>query len=324
VDELAAARDRAVVCDLAPLGTLAVGGPDAAAFLQGQFTNDVDALEAGASQFSAWCSPKGRVFANFLLRRLAADRFEALLPASLLEPLRKRLGMFVLRSKVTLADAGDATVRFGLGGPSAPTCVSGAFGTVPALHRSCAIEGGALISLPGGRFAVFVAPEHAQAAWARLSQARPGGFPCWQWLTLRAGVPAVTPETQDLFLPQVLNLDALDAVSFRKGCYTGQEIVARTQYLGRLKERLALAHSASAAPPPGTRMFAAAYGDQPCGTVVNAANAPGGGADLLAVMQIAALESGELRLGAIDGPRAAALPLPYPLPSASEPRGRMA
>jgi hypothetical protein len=120
----------------------------------------------------------------------------------------------------------------------------------------------------------------------------------------------------------MLNLDALDGVSFRKGCYAGQEIVARTQYLGRLKERLALAHVGVEPPPAGTRLFAASFGDQACGTVINAARAPGGGADLLAVAQIAAIASDALRLG--DGATAPLLPLPYALPVAGEPRGRIA
>jgi tRNA-modifying protein YgfZ len=326
VGELAAARDAAVLCDLAPLASLAVAGPDAAAFLQGQMTNDVETLVVGASQFSAWCSPKGRVLANFLLRRVAEDSFELLLPVSLSEPIRKRLSMFVFRSRVTLADASDATVRLGAGGPTAATHLAAAFGAVPALHRSTAIEGGTLIALPGGRFVACVVPEGAPVLWQRLSAAAlcAAGFPCWQWLTVRAAVPVITPPTQDQFIPQMLNLDALDGVSFRKGCYTGQEIVARTQYLGRLKERLALAHADAAPPPAGTRIFAAAFGDQPCGTVVNAAAAPGGGVDLLAVAQSAAIASGALRLGAADGPVASVLPLPYPLPAASEPRGRIA
>jgi folate-binding protein YgfZ len=324
--ELAAARDTVVVCDLGPLSSLAIAGPDAVAFLQGQLTNDLETLGAGASQFSAWCSPKGRVLANFLLRRIAADSFEMLLPASLLVPIKKRLSMFVLRAKVTIADASDATVRLGIGGPAAAAGVAAAFGAVPALHRSMAIDGGMLIALPGQRFIALVAPERGPALWARLSAANvhAAGFPCWQWLTVRAAVPVVTLPTQDQFIPQMLNLDALDGVSFRKGCYTGQEIVARTQYLGRLKERLALAHADVAAPPAGARVFAAAFGDQPCGTVVNAAAAPGGGTDLLAVAQTVAIATDALRLDAADGPAASLLPLPYALPAAGEPRSRIA
>jgi hypothetical protein len=232
--------------------------------------------------------------------------------------------MFVLRSKVTLTDASHAAVHVGVGGPAAAARVTSVFGSAPAPHHSLVIEGGALIALPGGRFVVRVVAEHAKGAWSRLSATRPAGFPCWQWLTVRAGVPVITPPTQDQFIPQMLNLDALDGVSFRKGCYAGQEIVARTQYLGRLKERLALVHVGVEPPAAGTRLFAASFGDQACGTVVNAAPAPGGGADLLAVAQTIAIASDALRLGAVDGAAASLLPLPYALPVAGEPRGRIA
>jgi hypothetical protein len=324
--EMAAARDGAVLCDLAPLALLAVTGADAAAFLQGQLTSDVETLPIGASHFSAWCSPKGRVLANFLVRRAAADAFELLLPASLAEPTRKRLGMFVLRSQVTIADVSDATVRLGVGGPGAADGLAAAFGAAPALHRSTSIGGGTLLALPGGRFIALADPERAVSLWERLCAqgVRAAGFPCWQWLTVRAGVPVITPPTQGQFIPQMLNLDALDGISFRKGCYTGQEIVARTQYLGRLKERLVLAHADGPPPGAGERVFAGAFGDQPCGTVVNAAFAPGEGADLLAVVQTAAVTADALRLGATDGPALSLLPLPYALPAPGAARGHIA
>ncbi len=324
--ELKAARDGAVLCDLAPLALLAVTGADVVAFLQGQLTNDVETLPIGASHFSAWCSPKGRVLANFLVRRAGADAFELLLPASLAESTRKRLGMFVLRSQLTIADVSDTTVRLGVGGPGAADGLAAAFGAVPALHRSTTIGGGTLVALPGGRFIAFVEPEHAGSLWERLSAQgmRAAGFACWQWLTVRAGVPVITPPTQGQFIPQMLNLDALDGISFRKGCYTGQEIVARTQYLGRLKERLVLAHADGPPPSAGERVFATAFGDQPCGTVVNAAFAPGAGADLLAVVQTAAVAGDALRLGATDGPTASLLPLPYALPAPGAVRDRIA
>jgi folate-binding protein YgfZ len=322
--ELAAARDTAVLCDLAPWGAIAVEGPDAAAFLQGQFTNDVTRLAAGGSQRSAWCSPKGRVLALFLLRRADAERFELLLPVSLAEGLMKRLRMYVLRAKVSVGDVGANTVRLGLGGPAAAAAIAATLGPTPPVHHSSVVEGATLIALSEHRFVLLAAPEAAPALWGTLAaRARPAGFGCWQWLTVRAGVPVVTPATQDAFIPQMLDLDALDALAFDKGCYAGQEIVARTQYLGRLKERLALAHVDAAPPAAGARLFASAFGDQPCGTVVNAAAAPGSGADLLAVAQIAALGD-TLRLSAPDGPAIALLPLPYAVPAAGERPGRKA
>jgi folate-binding protein YgfZ len=120
--------------------------------------------------------------------------------------------------------------------------------------------------------------------------------------------------TQDQFVPQTANWDVLDGINFHKGCYTGQEIIARTQYLGRLKERMYLFHADAAPPPPGTRVYGVVFGDQACGTVVDAAPSPGGGADLLAVVQISALE-GPLHVGTKDGPVLAPLTLPYAVPA---------
>jgi len=231
--------------------------------------------------------------------------------------------MFILRSKVAIDDASDATVRIGVGGPAAARSLAAAGVAVPALHRSEPIDDGAIAALPGSRFVAFVAPAGGPALWARFEDARAAGFPCWRWLTIRAGVPMILPPTQDQFVPQMLNLDALDAVSFSKGCYTGQEIVARTRYLGRLKERLALGR-AEAVPAPGERLYAPVFGDQPCGTVVNANAAPGGGGEFLFVAQLSALAAGDLRLGAADGRAVSLLPLPYPLPEAVAPRGRTA
>jgi tRNA-modifying protein YgfZ len=322
--ELAAARDTAIVSDLAALTVLTVTGADTPAFLQGQLTNDVTQLADGASHFSAWCSPKGRVLVIFRVRRISAERFELLLPASLAEPTAKRLRMFVLRSKVEIAEAGDASIRLGVGGPAAAACIAASIGVTPALHHSMAIDGGSLIALPGNRFLIIAAPDKATMIWDMLERARPAGLACWQWLGVRAAVPEIGPPTQERFVPQMLNLDALDALSFAKGCYTGQEIVARTQHLGRLKERLALAHVDAAPPAPGTRLFASAFGDQPCGTVINAAAAPGGGADVLAVAQVAALSGEALRVDSADGLPVTLLPLPYALPASGERTGRMA
>ena len=321
--ELVAARDAAVACDLGPLAALRVTGADAASFLQGQLTSDVDALAPECLQPSAWCSPKGRVLANLILRRLAADGFELLLPRVLLGPVHRRLAMFVLRSKVAIEDASDATIRLGIGGPAAAQCVAAVVGATPVLYRCAAIEGGMMAGLPGARFIVFVEPSQAPSVWKRFATARAAGFPCWRWLTIRAGVPMILPQTQDQFIPQMINLDVLGGISFQKGCYTGQEIVARTQYLGRLKERLALAH-ADVIPAPGARVYAPAFGDQPCGTVLNAGAAPGGGGDLLFVAQIAAIAAGNLRVDAQDGRVLTLLPLPYAVPMPEAPRGRIA
>jgi folate-binding protein YgfZ len=323
--ELAAAQGRAVVCDLAAVGALRVAGPDAAEFLQGQLTDDVMALAPGTLQYAAWCSPKGRMLANFVVACIDRDTFVLLLSATLAEAIRKRLGMFVLRSRVAIDDASVTTVRLGIAGPGAAAVVQEVFGPLPALRHFEVTSTASVAALPGGRFVVLVQPQAAPPLWQRLtSRAHPAGFPAWQWLTIRAGVPVITPATADQFVPQTANLDALDGVSFQKGCYTGQEIVARTQYLGRLKERLTLAHVDGLPPAPGARLYSPAFDAQACGSVVNAALAPGGGSDLLAVLQLVARDNGDVRVDAPDGRRLALLPLPYALPDAAPPRGRIA
>ena len=325
-EERLAAEREAVICDLSPLAVLRVTGVDAEGFLQGQLTNDVAALAAGHSQYSAWCSAKGRVLANFVLRRSAASTFELLLPHSLIGSIAKRLSMFVLRARVVINDASSDTVRIGIGGPEAARAVAFLAGVRPSPHRGVAVEGGTLVALPGSRFVLALDPHQAPRLWEKLQQlARPAGFPVWQWLTIRAGVPVVTPATSDQFVPQMLNWDALEGINFQKGCYAGQEIVARTQYLGRLKERMFAFHVGASAAPAGARLFSAGFGDQPCGTVVNASPAPHGGCDMLATMQIAAQERGDACLGAPDGPALQGMALPYAVPSpAAAPRGRMA
>jgi hypothetical protein len=323
--ELVAARDRAILCDLSSLAVLRVGGPDAEAFLQGQFTNDVAVLGPGSTQYSAWCSPKGRMLANFLLRRSGESTFELLLPASLGQAIAKRLRMFVLRSRVQVDDASAESVRLGIAGPDAGRAIAAVLGRVPVLGEAVSSVDLVVAALPGPRYVVAVTPGAAPPCWDRLrTHCRPAGFAAWQWSTIRAGVPIITPATADLFVPQTANWDVLEGISFQKGCYAGQEIVARTQYLGRLKERLALAHLEQAPPVPGTRLYSTAFDEQPCGTTVNAAAAPQGGSDLLAVLQLAAIASGDVHLGALDGPALRLMKLPYDLPAPAAPRGRIA
>ena len=322
---LAAARDRAVVCDLAPLHVLAITGADAATFLNGQLSIDVAALPVGACRHASFNSPKGRLLANFVLWRdpAAPGTYLALLPPDLAQPVGKRLAMYVLRSKVTLADVSADSVRLGVGGPGGADALRAALGAAPAPFEALAAGPQTLLGVPGPRFVVVV-PVAAAAATreALLRHAVAAPLGAWDWLTIRAGVPVITAATQDAFVAQTANWDVLDGIDFRKGCYTGQEIIARMQYLGRLKERAHLFHAETPA-VAGDRIYSAAFPGQACGTVVNAAAAPGGGFDLLAVLQLAAAERGDARLNAVDGPLLAPLPLPYAIPAAVAPRGRI-
>jgi folate-binding protein YgfZ len=305
---------------LPDIGVLGFDGPDAASFLQGQLSNDVAALAPGHAQWSSYNSPKGRMLGTLLLWRAGPDSFRAWLAADLAESLRKRLAMYVLRARVQVTDRTHHGPRFGVGGAGAGSATAAALGATPA--PGCAVEadGVAIVASPDGRILVQPAQADADAVAARLAaHAASGESARWHLLGVRAGVPLVTAATADLFVPQSANWDLVGGVNFKKGCYPGQEIVARMHYLGRLKERAARFRVEGPPPPAAARVYGDVFGDQPCGTVLNAAPTAEGGSELLAVVQWAALESGKLRLGAPDGPALARLPLPYPLPAPEAP-----
>lgn len=325
LDRLAwtAARESAVLCDLAPLAVLSIAGADAATFLQGQLSNDVKRLASGQWQATTFNSPKGRVLANFLLWR-EDNGYGALIPQDVADSVRKRLSMYVLRSKVTLADVSPSYVRHGMAGPTSKTILGPLFAAAPAMQGVLEADGTRILGLAGERFVILTPVAGAKALLTALrTHAAPAPFTLWQWLAIRAGEPMVTAATQDQFVLQAVNLDALDGVSFDKGCYTGQEIIARTQYLGRLKERLFGWHASVAAVEPGARLYSHVFGDQSCGMVVNAAPGPDGGVDLLAVAQIAAAEAGDVRIGSLQGPLLEPIALPYAVPQPSAPPRRL-
>jgi hypothetical protein len=310
---LRAAQTGAITTDLSALGVLRIHGEDAQTFLHAQLTSDVAALALAATQYTAWCSAKGRVLANGVLCRSGPTEYLWLLPAELASPIHKRLQMFVLRAKVKVEDASSAFVRIGLGGPRAREIIGKRFGQAAVERGLLQTDGGSAVALPGGRYVLLAAQPAAQWISAVVQDATPAPYAAWQWLAIRAGDPVLSAAIQDLFVPQMLNADALDAVSFSKGCYPGQEIVARMRYLGKLKERLYLAHlQADRLPVAGDALYAAAFGEQACGTIVDAALAPDGGVDVLAVMQIAAAQ--DMHFGSLDGPGLELLALPYPVP----------
>jgi folate-binding protein YgfZ len=309
----------AVVCPVPDLGVLLFEGADSAAFLQGQVSSDVAALAQGQSQRSSYNSPKGRMLANLRLWHdpdsASRNVYGMLLAADLADALAKRFAMFVLRAKVGIAHATGAHALLGIAGQHAKQAVAAAFHAGPAADEVMTVADGTarLLGLPDGRYVLVAMAEAEKVLRGDLgARAVPGDAELWRWLSIRAGVPLVTAATSDRFVPQMLNWDTLGGVSFQKGCYPGQEIVARTRYLGRLKERLYGFHVAAAAQPaPGTRLYSPAFGTDPCGTVVSAARAPEGGTALLAVVQKAAAESGVVLLASPDGPTMTPVTLPY-------------
>jgi folate-binding protein YgfZ len=303
------------VAPIANWGIVTCEGPDAATFLHGQLSTAVKDMAVGAAGWSSYNSPKGRMLATLLLWRRGADTFAAFVAADLAEALVKRLRMFVLRAKVTVTDDSAASRRFGVGGSEVATAVSTAWGEAPAPGQGCDRDGVSLVRLPDGRTLVQAPIADADDVWRRLTAvAQPVAEERWDWTSVCAGVPHITRATQDLFVPQTANFDLIGGLDFHKGCYPGQEIVARMQYLGRLKERLFAFHVTGEVPAPGAPLFNAAFGEQACGTVVNAAPTPNGGADLLAVVYWSALDTGPLHVGAADGRTLSARALPYEVP----------
>lgn len=297
------------VLTLSRFGLLAFTGPDARAFLQGQLSCDVEGLVQDAVTPGSYNTPKGRMLATFLLWA-EADGYRMLLPRTLCEPIRKRLAMFILRSKVKAEDVTAAHRLYGLlAGDPAEVCLPLGVAAPAQAYGVTTAAGHTAVRLDTNRV-LLVTPAGANlAATAQNDDA-------WTLADIRNGLPWVLPETQEQFVPQTANLDLIGGVSFSKGCYPGQEIVARMHYLGRLKERMLRAHVDAAPPAAGTRLYSAAFGAQAAGMVVDAASAPEGGSELLAVAQRAAEAAGDLALAAPDGPRLRPLPLPYRVPPA--------
>lgn len=315
--ELLASRDSTVLCDLSQFGTLQVSGEEAQKFLQNLLSNDINAVNATTAQLSSFNSPKGRMLATFLIWQSGADYFLQL-PRSMTAATHKRLAMYVMRSKVKISDVSDEVVCLGLSGSGAADLLKRHLDA--ALEQDWSVtqhDSASIIRIAANRYQINTTAQQSAMLWSKLSAAaQPAGSACWDWLNIRAGIPVVSPATQEQFVLQMANLDILGGVSFKKGCYPGQEIVARTHYLGKQKRRMYLAHVVSdSAPAAGDELFSAEMAGQASGKVINASPAPGGGFDLLAVLQISSQETQSVHLQSLQGAALNFLPLPYSLPS---------
>ena len=293
------------VARLAHLGVIRVQGEDAAKFLHGQLTHDFALLGLKEARLCALCSPKGRMLASFIGFKTSPDEVLLLCSRDLLPQTLKRLSMYVMRAKAKLTDATESLACYGLAG-SATQSLEG----LGAAWSKAEWAGGTLVQLyPADAVPrqLWVGPVDAPApAGTALSPA------LWAWGEVKSGIATLTLPVVEAFVPQMLNYESVGGVSFKKGCYPGQEIVARSQFRGTLKRRAWLCHT-NAEPQVGTELFLADAPEQPAATVVQAAAAPSGGWDALVSGQITAMEVGTLHLGAADGPALTALPLPYAL-----------
>jgi len=314
---------------LADLGLMAFSGEDAAHFLHNQLTNDVEHLSQQEARLAAYCSPKGRMLASLLMWR-QGDSVLLELPREIQPAVQKRLQMFILRAKVKLADAADAQVVLGLGGARAGAALAPWFAALPAApYAKVDAAAGTLIRVADAfgapRYQWIATPELARQAWPQLAQIlRPAGTALWRLAEIHAGVPQIVTATQESFVPQMVNFEVIGGVNFKKGCYPGQEIVARSQYLGKLKRRMMLATvsfdanvNGTAEAAAGMEVFSAADADQPCGAIVNAERSGAHEFSLLVELKTAALDDGAIHLGSAAGPALRMQPLPYALPDAA-------
>ena len=278
--EFDAARSGAAVIPITQFELLRIHGSDAQTFLQGQLTCDLDQVTPQQAQFGGYCTPRGRLLANFLIMSMPQG-YLMFMPADVAAHVADRLRKFVLRSDVKIERAHDLRA-LGLTGPAAPALLQQTVGTPPQRRLAMASHArGPVLRMPHETFLMVAASTEMAAIWETLAQqAVPAGADCWNWLQIQARVPWITAATQDQFLPQMIGLDAIGGVSFDKGCYTGQEIVARTHYLGEVKRRLRLGRTPGSVHAGDALLVAG----QQCGTVLNAAAIPGEGWMLLAVV----------------------------------------
>lgn len=296
--ELQATASGTVLAPLSHLAIIECSGEDTREFLHNQLTSDINHLQEGGAQLAAWCSAKGRMLASFIVCR-RDGRYRLILSSDLMSFIQKRLQMYVLRSKVHVSNLSDSML-LGASGPEAEQLLASAGFQLPDQKMQfTSSQNGDVIFIDEGRYLVTVPVDKAEALWRGLSQkARPVGVPCWRWLDVRAALPWVTEITKEEFVPQMADFEKMGGVSFHKGCYPGQEIVARTQYLGKVKRHL----YRLASPQPltaGDHLFSPEHPEQATGQVVSGAPSSAGGYVALAVVQ--ALYAESLHLKSVDG-----------------------
>ena len=299
--------------NLSDLGLIRASGDDSEYFLQGQLTNDITEVTSEHSQLSGYCTPKGRLLATMRVISHSGD-FLLLMPRERLTPVLQRLGMFVLMSKVTLSDASDELKTIGLYGDCATSLPAA---DTPAEADDCvAAEDGATIVRIGADAPRYLLIGSAKAITQRrqhLSEiTTPATDQLWRLLDIRAGLPTVFEATVEAFVPQMLNMHLVNGVSFSKGCYTGQEVVARMHYLGKLKRRMYHVAVEGECPATGADLYSPqSQSGQGSGKIVMSAAIAEDACEALAVIEVANAEAGEVRLNDENGAKLEILELPY-------------
>jgi tRNA-modifying protein YgfZ len=294
--------------ELTHLGVISATGEDAATFLQGQLTQDVVSLGLSGAHLAAFCNAKGRMQASFVVFKRSEREILLVCHRDILPATLKRLSMFVLRAKAKLHDASADFRLLGLVGNATDLIAGGA----SSAWAKADIGHANVVFLPPGA-------GQARALWCAPVAVPVPELPqldinTWHWLTVQSGIAMISQPIFEAFVPQMLNYESVGGVNFKKGCYPGQEIVARSQFRGTLKRRAYLVHTLGE-PAVGQEVFSATDADQPCGLVAASAPNPAGGFDAIVSMQTAAAaeNAGVLTLGSATGPVLELLPLPYKL-----------
>lgn len=301
------------IVELTHLGVIRAVGEDAVTFLQGQLTQDVAQLDLAHARLAAFCNAKGRMQASFVLFKRSPQEVLLVCSRDILAATLKRLSMFVMRAKAKISDASGEFALYGVVGAAIESLAGGAHAAWEKVDLDA-------LNL------VFLYPA---ASHPRALLCAPAGSPppqgngidigLWNWLEVQSGIAMITQPIFEAFVPQMLNYESVGGVNFKKGCYPGQEIVARSQFRGTLKRRAYLVHT-DGVPTVGQEVFHAQDADQPCGLVAAAAASPGGGFDAIVSMQTSVAADAQahpderrLTLGSATGAGLTLLPLPYAL-----------
>lgn len=306
------------VSALSDLSLIQVSGDDAANYLHNQLSNDIEHLGMDEARLAAYCTPKGRMLASFMVWKASAGIFLQL-SSSIQASVQKRLQMFVMRAKAKLSHVSEEYVMLGLGGAEAGNVLQQWFPQLPAKDfAKVENEAGTLIktfdAFGHARYQWIVKIAILETYWPVLQeQLMPVDTSVWRRSEIMAGIPRIIDKTQEQFVPQMVNFELIGGINFKKGCYPGQEIVARSQYLGKLKRRMAIATIPSAEVSAGMEVFAEHDQNQPCGMIVNAEPSAAATSICLVELKVADQEGGKVNLGSSHGLPLSFLPLPYPM-----------
>lgn len=302
----------AVLSNLADRGLLEVSGEDAVNFLQNQLTNDITKISETEHQLTAWCNPKGRIIANFRAFKRGQSIY-LIMAKDLVATVMTKLSRYVMMSKVTINDATDSLVHFGYAGENAEHDLSLILDKLPkAPNETLNLGALTILRLPGNtpRFEVFGDVAEASDLWSKCNvRAQPVSSQAWDFMNICAGRPVVTAACTEEWIPQMLNFIAIDGVDFQKGCYPGQEVVARLNYLGKTKRRMYHLLIETDKVPACNDSIVNEAGTE-VGKILNAVANPDDQVECLAVLKIADSED-LMFLSEADGPEVSLLELPY-------------